>query len=135
MINEERVRKGIAALRSGEFKKTKGRMKKGECFCALGVFSEIYRRETGQGKWIRRITGDCFNVGAERSATELPYAVMSWYGFDESDPCIYYDEDNIRWSAGISTLNDGEGLSFNQIADRLESFLDSESFLRKEGYR
>ncbi len=117
-INEERVRKGIAALRSGEFKKTKGRMKKGDCFCALGVFTEVYRRETGQGEWMRRPTGDgIFKIGTERSSTDLPYTVMAWYGFDKPDPCILG-----RFTDSIGNMNDVQNLSFDEIADRLEAF-------------
>ncbi len=117
MINEERVRKGIAALRSGEYPQARGALRKGDCFCTLGVFCEVYHKETGEGEWG---LFNHFYACNDSSKTEMPYPVARWYGFTETDP-ILPGEGLLSW------LNDVAGMTFPEIADKLENlFIKSE---------
>jgi hypothetical protein len=51
MANKENMLKFVEALESGEFKQTKGVLRKDDCHCALGVACELYARSTGKAKW------------------------------------------------------------------------------------
>jgi hypothetical protein len=48
-MNVENVRKFIEALRSGKYKKTKYKLRIGDCFCAYGLACEV----SDLGKWIK----------------------------------------------------------------------------------
>ncbi len=117
MINEERVRKGITALRSGEYSQARGALRKGDCFCALGVACETYRQETRKGRWHKE-GFFCVKLPNDYEQTAddvMPRVVSQWYGFDSTDPVVYYRDT-------ISHLNDAAGMNFNEIADKLEEF-------------
>ncbi len=113
-INEERVRKWIAALRSGEYPQARRSLRKGDCFCALGVCCDVYRKETGEGEWQKwsSYDRDWYFCNAD---IVLPSQVYFWYGFEDPDPLLY-------GKTRVSDLNDHEKMNFNEIADRLEEF-------------
>ncbi len=65
MTPKEIMQKWIDALRSGSYTQMRGSLRKGDCFCALGVLCDIYAKE-GIGEWI----GDMFNTkGSDKPPT------------------------------------------------------------------
>lgn len=108
------AKKWVAALRSGEFKQGKAYLRSRGNYCCLGVLCELYRQETGRGRWepviglpgvLKFIVG-----GATASATHtaLPAAVADWAGMHGAGGELAYE-------------NDG-GETFDTIADIIEDW-------------
>lgn len=103
------------ALESGEYQQTQQQLRDGRknAFCCLGVACEVYRKETGVGRWsadgVFRIgTDDGYDLG-------LPPTVAEWFGLEgrslgsnELSPLLgaYYAHE---W-------NDDKGATFADIA-------------------
>lgn len=135
-MNREKALKWAAALRSGEFKQGRGRLRTSDGgHCCLGVACELYRRETGNGKWVRYPSGELrFAVDGKECDLILPSEVRYWLEVGTGDVLIPHT--NIRAEVGVppfvylTTLNDGStGLDikpqdFNTIADVIEMISD-----------
>jgi len=96
MSIQERRKQWLAALRSGEYKQHFGAMRGPEpkCFCALGVALKI----SGFYK-------TTFNK------VEAGKYLRDYLGLDSLKRSL------------VVEMNDGENLSFNEIADRMEAIL------------
>ncbi len=93
------AQKWVAALRSGKYNQTTGRLKDEIGYCCLGVLCEISEaRADGPGKYIENYT----EVGLKSMTGKL-------------DP---YYEPNMD-TLSLSKLND-EGYTFNEIADIIQ---------------
>ena len=119
----ENAKKWVAALRSGEFKQTQGRLRRREDhdpsndgFCCLGVACELFRRETGKGVWRetydrkfydRRFFFNTYSGHSELSF--VPRPVADWLGLNKTRACLE-----------LTALND-TGESFERIADVIEA--------------
>jgi len=104
----------VDALRSGEYKQTKGVLKDKDSFCCLGVLCDIHSKETGE-EWEE----DTYFV----EVGELPERVVSWAeltGFNPSNPLVKVNDITKRIS--LAELNDG-GKIFDEIADIIEENL------------
>jgi hypothetical protein len=89
----------ITALRSGRYQQTKGALRRGDCFCVEGVACDV----SGVGKW-----DDSFYVVAgERCCSAMLPQAENYFEF--------------RITLSLLDLNDKEGLSFAEIADRIEA--------------
>lgn len=104
------AKKWVEALRSGEFKQVKGRLKTVDGYCCLGVVCELAIK-----------AGVPVGVGAigllptfEGETARLPKGVRDWIGL--RDAYGSYDGD----STSLSHEND-HGKSFAEIADIIES--------------
>lgn len=97
-MNKEIARKWVDALRSGEYKQTRGRLRSGDRFCCLGVLCEINGTRWNAAKgWLALDADDIYDKA------ELPVG-------DFKD----------RPSTGrYATLND-DGVSFAEIASQIE---------------
>lgn len=111
----------IVALESGEFKQTNGvlRSKRSDNrqagYCCLGVACELFRRETGVGKWVTppNETTWTFVVEPDDEAnTFLPEAVRKWLGFSTQDGNFIEPGDG---NNTLAALNDS-GVPFDEIA-------------------
>lgn len=99
----------VEALRSGEYRQAKGALRyDGVGHCCLGVLCEIAAKE-GVSKWSRSNVFD----GCSGS---IGSTVQDWAGLDGRDPTL--SDGN-----SLVDLNDKMGVSFNQIADRIEAEL------------
>jgi hypothetical protein len=112
----ERVRAWVEALRSDEYVQGKCTLRgeapdRPERFCCLGVACDL----SGLGEW----SGTAYCVGGHSSATTLPRPVADWYGLPGGDPSVRAHWPHLDRVA-LSTLNDGMGYTFDQIADCLE---------------
>lgn len=112
--NKENIRKWVNALRSGEYRQTKGALKNDYGHCCLGVLCEVAiqhglaltqtRTETDEGN-------ECVAFNGEWGTA--PEEVVAWAGIEKSNPELLSDE-------RAAELNDDRGFSFGQIADLIE---------------
>jgi hypothetical protein len=141
----------LADLRSGEFAQTNSALKVDEApdpdderpqpigYCCLGVLTERYRRETGNGRWEKPSeyfppyfwwnTGEVDALGQPITASEgheLPEPVKKWAGLDANDPVLTYslytDLDGNPQQRAHTTLasENDSGKTFAQIANIIE---------------
>ncbi len=114
----------VGALRSGEYKQGKGRLKTSDGnFCCLGVLCDLYLLETG-GSW--QLAPDdkpCMRDEAEEEGygnwSVLPSAVQDWAGLEFDDPTVLTVKAPIRGRA-LSKCNDMYDEDFEQIATWIE---------------
>ena len=99
-MNREAIQKWIDALRSGKYKQCKGRLRRGNRFCASGVLCDIHAKEF-----------DCMTAWKDDryfgNDVSIPFTVIDWI----EKRGILID---------IITMNDFGGMNFNQIADEIE---------------
>lgn len=108
--------KWLEALRSGKYKQTTGNLKDDVGYCCLGVLCDVYRN-TKKAKGVRWENGYIRNKKGELGGGFLPFFVMKWAGLFSVDPHIR------SRSRNLSSLNDQERLSFNEIASLIEAEL------------
>lgn len=102
-------RKWVSALRSGEYKQTKGKIRNGNqygmTYCCLGVLSDLAVK-----------AGVCTQKEAFCGNEHvLAVKVMNWAGLELPNPEIPHID-----HARISYLNDTLGYSFDKIADEIQ---------------
>lgn len=110
----------IKALRSGEYAQIIGVLDSGKGYCALGVLCTLalnegictYSEEHSIGAYDGRIRSLSFNI--------MNWAGVDWENDNEKG---YLNFDLHGKKTSIAKLNDS-GLSFNQIADIIERYLD-----------
>lgn len=98
------ARKWAQALESDEYKQCKGRLRKGNSFCCLGVLCNLHAQEHPEIAAAQKRKG----IYLDHSAA-LPDEVKEWAGMCSSDG--YTDYDN-----HLVDMNDSEGKSFAEIA-------------------
>lgn len=120
MKPEIRIR-WASALRSKEYVKGTGRLRRIRdgvvCHCALGVLCDLYAKETGVEWDFANEDKNIFSI--EDEAAGLSNSIMDWAGINSSSG-LYLDENE----GGLLTImgdNDGRLLSFDQIADIVET--------------
>ena len=101
--------KWIAALRSGKYKQTTGRLMRGDGYCCLGVLCQIAVDEKAVD------VHEAFGPDLRWSVGYPLPKVIAWAG---QDP-------NITTYAGwsLSDWNDKRGATFEQIADMIEQHM------------
>lgn len=120
------LEKWLQALEGDEFSQGKKRLRTEEGYCCLGVACEIYKRETGEGEWLKffdeSIQKDAweFILEAKKSSALLPSKVSMWllgekpkYDFAVSPYLVANEDGDTRDS--LTVLNDS-GVSFKEIA-------------------
>jgi len=124
-MNQEVKKAWIEALRSGEYKQTTGRLRRGDSYCCLGVLCDLYIKNNPDYVWAGggdyRYFASCRD-DAETGAMSMFLAfnflhgeVVKWAGLSSENP--HYDDDGT-----LSDLNDS-GSSFEEIADVIEKHL------------
>lgn len=111
----------LKALRGGHYKKTDGQLRRSSDdsspeYCCLGVLTELYRLDTGRGRWQ---DDDQFRWRNDTAHGELPMCVMKWAGLDSCDPVLVPKEEE---EVTAAELNDN-GVSFKRIAQLIERWL------------
>ena len=111
--------KWINALRSGEYEQGKGKLRKDNNYCCLGVLCDIYNKETGDGEWVLKYKlGDnnVFNFNTNRESVDdvLSYNIANWAGLVNNNPNII--------TKAIAGIND-DGATFEEIANLIETHL------------
>ena len=149
MVNKERVQRLVDALRSGEYSQTTGGLRNEDGYCCLGVACDLFSQENPLSGWVQSSSsGATYGIHYDFQAfpeeaglldpqrefdlsnSTLPWIVAEWYDFIENTPILL--ETEFGGSHRADTLNDegmdGEGLSFEEIADLFEArFLKEDS--------
>lgn len=110
-MKQEIAQAWVAALRSGKYRQSKGRLKGEAGFCCLGVLCEI----SGLDKWTaQRLNGNviCYSYASARST--LPGLVGEWAGMLSPNGTISGTD-----CRTLAKCNDG-GASFEEIAGMIE---------------
>lgn len=98
-------------LESGRYHQARGALRVGLAYCCLGVLCEVYREETGDGRWVRKEHGGFqFVTEGARDSRTLPVTVCDWAGLEECNPRLGDDPEGYA-----AHLNDN-GSSFQEIA-------------------
>ena len=114
-LKKKRMKLLVEALRSGKYKQTGNCLRDEKSYCCLGVACDIYRKETGKGRW--RSLGSPRELKSFQGSTGyLPDKVMEWFGFPIREG---FESDNVS----LARRNDA-GHSFQSIADLIEKHYD-----------
>jgi hypothetical protein len=102
---DEPMKKWVQALRSGEYRQARGRLKKGNAFCCLGVACDALKDHIG-GNWV----GQIFQIeGGISSDATLPVELSRLLELE------------VGVIGLLINMNDRQFKNFNQIADYLET--------------
>lgn len=113
MVNKN-VKALTAALRSGEYKQTIGRLRENGCYCVAGVAADVWAKAHGEVWYQDTLEYDCV-AGASIS---MPDAAAEWYGFGSLRGEYVTAEGEER---SLIQDNDDQMLTFDQLADIIES--------------
>jgi hypothetical protein len=114
-MNQDIKDKWVAALRSGEYKQGKRKLRNKDKFCCLGVLCDVYSKEKGV-EWSKENTYFGFSE-------ILPKIVADWSGLQDSDPKLS-DKSVYPYSkVELSYLNDSYNFNFFEIANLIEAQL------------
>lgn len=107
------VKLWLKALRSGLYKQTRGQLRDERGFCCLGVACEVYNLQQRKNHK-KQLTSKYFRYDGEFS--RLPIKVQRWLGLtsENGDYCRRLTSTNL-------IHNNDQGVSFNKIADIIES--------------
>jgi hypothetical protein len=101
----EPMKKWVSALRSGNYHQTRGRLKRGDEFCCLGVACDVLKEAVG-GVWE---PGGTFRFDTIREGGTLPIQLANLLELPNGAVCE------------LIRMNDTYAKNFNQIADYLET--------------
>lgn len=134
MIDKERLKLGLDALRSGEYRQCTGTLLHvdddgNKSYCCLGVLTDVAIKNGLEG--VQEVFdtpgGEGFKVSNDQRRSGeadfvyafLPHAVKDWYGFESIGPSVTVDND--VENDELTHLNDDLRWDFNQIADAIEA--------------
>lgn len=122
-MNQEWKEKWVAALRSGEYAQTRGRLHTKDGYCCLGVLEDLVAKEKGD-EWHLSKSGRCFLIGAEENSDVLRRSTMELVKLRDVNPMISSEETfpSLPRRSTLASANDS-GYNFEQIADIIESQL------------
>ena len=132
-MNKEVKEKWVSALRSREYQQARGRLRRKDGYCCLGVLCDIYHKETGKGMWDSSLPDDfSFIDDGHRDVSNLIPTVLDWAGISKRNPDIkannlsdeskQYLLQNKLMIVGVyslASLND-QGINFEGIANIIE---------------
>ena len=123
-MNQYVKNKWIAALRSGEYKQAGGRLREGDCYCCLGVLTDLYDKDIQNDHhyWREEVFGYLYVSDGVTTEATLPDSVIKWAGLKECNPTVR-EERMGKPVTSLAYLNDNEALDFNQLADIIEAQL------------
>lgn len=105
--------KWLDALRSGKYKQgfDKWLRDNNNCYCPYGVLADV----SGLGAWNKQVFAYSYFINGNELVS-LPYfELLYWASLPESGDKI-----------GIMVMNDMDRLSFSQIADKIEEYLNAQ---------
>lgn len=113
----------VAALRSGKYTQTKGRLRDDKGYCCLGVACDVL----GKGEWIAKDFRYVYRVSPDDSShVVLPTAIQNMLGWTANNGRVRkaYEkgnsEDEPDYLTSLAEFND-EGVTFEEIADIIEN--------------
>ena len=102
----------LDALRSGEYKQKRRKLRDTNSFCCLGVLCDLYAKEHGK-EWDYDKGENYYYF--EEADTGLAKSVMNWAGLTEEYPEVIMNGQ--IYPTDLATINDDYGFNFNQIAE------------------
>lgn len=119
--------KWVQALRSGDYRQGKGRLRVGETYCCLGVLCELAVQDGVVSRNLCQPLGDVYlyyytgkgSLPIQRESL-LPFEVQEWARLDTINPRV-----RLEWGTDLTPLasiNDA-GFTFEVIADLIEKQL------------
>jgi len=113
------------ALKSGLYKQIRGSLRDDKGYCCLGVACEIYKQNTGHGKWVNdseySSTIEDFSVGGDEGGGSLPYKVEQYFGLTNEVGALEHNYKSTEQPLSLATANDSYRYSFKEIASLIES--------------
>jgi len=129
-MNQEIKAKWIAALRSGEYTQTIGKLYRHRPdfadqpgYCCLGVLCDLHAKET-ENAWQYSSEGYGHYFS---ECDELPATVIQWAGLPDGNPMVttqykYEGTDEyVDLTVEIAKLNDDFNFTFEQLADVIDT--------------
>ncbi len=151
-MNQEIKEKWVAALESGEYQQARKCLNDGTGFCCLGVLTDLFIKETKQGKWIPNVveipngtksfTSELtLNSVHDAQNMDVPEEKWGWYdalldGIEESvlpTPVTEWAGLPIETHNPLMTMNDGIDLASMGMLSHQE-LQDPKSFLEIAQY-
>lgn len=99
------ARKWAAALDSGEYTQCKGKLRKGDTFCCLGVLCNLHAQAHPEFA-LEQIS----KASYAGSNSTLPEVVIEWAGLYDENPYVN------KYNEGLAGLNDTHGKTFPDLA-------------------
>jgi hypothetical protein len=134
-MNPEIKAQWTAALRSGEYQQSEGKLRTDDGYCCLGVLCDlaVKAKVIGEPHWGDNDGyGGYYKYGAEHNDAVLPAEVTFWAGIDDPNPDLDTTGPELPagavWDQGadeapnLAQLNDG-GTTFAVIADIIDAQL------------
>lgn len=103
--------------------------RRGNRYCCLGGACEVYKAETGKGKWVNANRTDFldakdFIIGTDSGDGVLPETVVEWFGLPDNNPYLRTGvaplQGPMRSNEAASSLNDEYNWTFTDIADAIK---------------
>ena len=114
----------VSALRSGQYKQTRFKLKSQGGFCCLGVLCDLYSKETGE-EWVEDENKNCYQFLGQSQT--LPDKVSEWAELPPFPTLISYRA--LPFTDGrapspypirLEALNDDHKKTFKEISDLIE---------------
>jgi len=111
-MNPEIKAKWLDALRSGEYKQTRYRMKTGEGFCCLGVLCDLYAKEHNTSlEEIFDVNSDDEWDTENYKTSYVPSNIEEWAGLDRTKGFrrpegIAIPDPDFHYNSVLATIND-----------------------------
>lgn len=115
-MNPELKKKWVDALRSGEYAQGKSYLRSRHSYCCLGVLADVIIKETDQYYWLRD-----YNSSVVESYSFINKKDGCTVGLCKFSPSFRRNYLNSLEQDKLIELNDNEDLSFNEIADYIET--------------
>jgi len=128
LMNPEIKKRWLAALRSGEYKQGRAKLRTRDTYCCMGVLCDVLKDDVN-GKWT---DDEEFKTKYASRALFPPKQIHDLAGFDVSSNAVFQAEQvrsitgkgiSTKGSVGFASLNDTFELSFDEIADIIEAYL------------
>lgn len=114
----DNAKKWVDALRSGEFKQTKGCLQDADGYCCLGVACDLYSKVHN----ISWASGLLDRKNFLDASQYLPSVVVAWLGLKDFSGSVFNrkEDGSVECKVCLLDLNDRKNFTFEEIAKVIE---------------